>query len=190
MLASMVTLKLVILSALGSLFLQPLALSLSSRTQMVSESLMTSIPTVSATDTTTVLVNGTASPAISVDSLITCFKQPSTIGPLYRPIVLEDCYQIFAQILLAENILNETLYIAGEGSYKRQNGNCIFLVEDGPTHRTNAYLTEFEMAVAFAKIVNRCVTSSTEYLGGLQGLAGSVYWFAQVIGDRPPVISG
>ena len=122
--------------------------------------------------------------SLSTDLPLTCFIQNPTSAQRYRPIVLEDCYKIFSDILLVPRPLVRTLYTS-QKVHRRQNGNCIFQVYPSNDRVPSRYFSAYQIGVASAKIVQGCVTSATEYLGGRRELELASGWIAQVVADGP-----
>lgn len=123
---------------------------------------------------------------ILAETELNCFKQASSTARPFRPIVLEDCYKIFFDIFLVRNALARVLYTPGKKAYHRQNGNCVFDMQPILGQSLPSYFTEFQIGATLATIVDRCVRSETEYLGGQQELVAYSGWVVQVIGDGPP----
>ena len=115
---------------------------------------------------------------------VTCFKQNPITERL--PIVLEDCYKMFVDILLVPNPLSEKVVVPWKDNYVRQNGNCIFSMKPIPQESIPTQFTEIQLATTFAKIVNQCVRPETEYFGGFQELVELSGWIVQVAAASRP----
>lgn len=110
---------------------------------------------------------------------VTCFKNAPPPWPPYRSIVFEDCTAIFYQLFRDPNVLSRRFFDgkAPLWSWRTQFGNCIMAVIQGP-HAESETFSEFEIGVAMAEIVEKCVRAETDYRGGMGEFRGerSDWW--------------
>lgn len=121
------------------------------------------------------------------DTPIGCYHNGPRFQKQFRPIVLEDCFPLFGQILLSPEVLLPRSWDpqSTHESYRRQNGNCIFEVTPG-TRAIPSSFSEISVGIQMARIVLECVNTRTGYLGGQKKTSQSSEWIISVFAAGPP----
>lgn len=141
----------------------------------------TAVETPPLSNSTSFLGNLEAPP----DTPIGCYHQTSKPRKEYRPIVLEDCYPLFGQMLLSYDVLVPRIWNPQRQSYRRQYGNCIFIVSPGIRAIPTSF-SEISVGIDMARIVRECVTTRTGYLGGQKQQSAASGWIFSVVAAGPP----
>ena len=114
----------------------------------------------------------TESQTIGTNSPVKCFRNGGSEKIFFQHLVFEDCTLLFYQMFLNPDILRKVSYPYKYGdSWRRKSGTCIM----GLTSRAGGgrgSISEYDIGVMLAKVVEQCVGPATDYRGGSADLNG------------------